>query len=579
MLDKFLQVAYRGELKKEASRQLVDKLKELPVEELLSYVNGDPNCKLAYAEACGQSAPSGEFCWLDKYKGTPLFEQAVQIEKALLQLDMEAQQQREAELTARPEPSTIWARRDALNLQKRMLDLDLVLAEAGGGAPPMEEAGPPGPPAVPAPPKAPKAPKEESVSPEELALLEQEASTADAPELALEQNAGPEGVEGAPQPPKAEAPQPPAPPKPKAPPQQAQGGEESEEEESTEGQSPKKDDKPKGMSVEVKQAGVWEGRSRAGVAPGSNVPVQQAGGNRQGAGASDDLPLQAAEKMASFAVDVGRFLAKAAADLTQSAREHIKPKNFAEPNADGPGDTGKYPIHDKAHARSALGLVGMHGSDAEKAKVRAAVAKKFPALSKEGSSPEGHHLRRFLLGNPVSSAIEAKPGSRLDAYGEAQGHQTAETLKGGLRGGMLGAGLGAAGGLGLALLNKGQPAKALGYGAGIGAYAGGLAGATYGGIKGTHGAEASRIHAARSKHNPPEEKVAFIGALKPLATQAGGVLGAGKSLAQSAYAKGGLGQVASSFGNVAKGFAQKNPLAAAGIAGAGGLVAGKALSN
>ena len=476
MLDKFLEVSYRADRTKVASRQLIDKLKELPLEELMSYVNGDENSKLASLEACGQGGSVGRECtWLDKYKETPLFAKAVELEKALLQLDMEEQQQREAERAARPAPSDVWAKRDAINLQKRMLDLDLVMAQAGATQP-----------------EAPEAKEEQAIGELEQAQAQEmaeggggDAAHEQQEDAAIQQlQAAHGGAEGAPQ-----QQQPPQPPKPKAPPQQAQGGGEDGEEEGP----PKKDEKPKGMSVEVKQS---------------------------------------AARMASAAVDVGRFLAKTAAAACSTP-------------------------------------------DAEASKVRAAVAKKYPGLSKEGSGPEGHHLRRALLGNPVSSAIEAKPGSRIDAWGEATGHSAAETLKGGLKGTALGAGLGAAGGLGLALLNKGQPAKALGYGAGMGAYAGGLLGSTYGGIKGHHGAEASRIHGARSA----EKTAGVMGALKPLATQAAGALGAGKSLAQTAYKSGGVGQVASSFGNVAKNFAQKNPLAAAGIAGAGGMLAGKALSN
>lgn len=41
---------------------------------------------------------------------------------------------------------------------------------------------------------------------------------------------------------------------------------------------------------------------------------------------------------------------------------------------------GHYPIHDKAHAVNALARVEQHGSSSEKAKVRAAVKKKFPDL-------------------------------------------------------------------------------------------------------------------------------------------------------------------------------------------------------
>lgn len=78
-------------------------------------------------------------------------------------------------------------------------------------------------------------------------------------------------------------------------------------------------------------------------------------------------------------------LLKEAKVLTMAGRERIKSKNFAIPKGDGPGDTGKYPIHDEAHARAALQMVGKHGTSAEKSKVYSAVAKKYPGLSARSS--------------------------------------------------------------------------------------------------------------------------------------------------------------------------------------------------
>ena len=48
---------------------------------------------------------------------------------------------------------------------------------------------------------------------------------------------------------------------------------------------------------------------------------------------------------------------------------------------------GSYPIPDESHARNALARVSQHGSEAEKAKVRKAVASKFPNI-KIGESKE-----------------------------------------------------------------------------------------------------------------------------------------------------------------------------------------------
>jgi hypothetical protein len=61
--------------------------------------------------------------------------------------------------------------------------------------------------------------------------------------------------------------------------------------------------------------------------------------------------------------------------LTAAARRKIKPSNFALSG-------GRYPIHDISHARNALARVAQHGTPSEKAKVRAAVHRKYPSLAK-----------------------------------------------------------------------------------------------------------------------------------------------------------------------------------------------------
>lgn len=60
--------------------------------------------------------------------------------------------------------------------------------------------------------------------------------------------------------------------------------------------------------------------------------------------------------------------------LTTKTRKALPTTAFALPNR-------RYPIHDKAHARNALARVAQNGSPAEKAKVRAAVKRKFPSIA------------------------------------------------------------------------------------------------------------------------------------------------------------------------------------------------------
>jgi hypothetical protein len=40
----------------------------------------------------------------------------------------------------------------------------------------------------------------------------------------------------------------------------------------------------------------------------------------------------------------------------------------------------KYPINDRSHARNALARVSQHGSPAQKARVRAAVRRRYPGI-------------------------------------------------------------------------------------------------------------------------------------------------------------------------------------------------------
>ena len=64
------------------------------------------------------------------------------------------------------------------------------------------------------------------------------------------------------------------------------------------------------------------------------------------------------------------------AKLTYQQRKKLPKKSFVFPKER------KYPLTDKAHARNALARVSQFGSSAEKAKVRAAVHRKFPSIGK-----------------------------------------------------------------------------------------------------------------------------------------------------------------------------------------------------
>jgi len=70
------------------------------------------------------------------------------------------------------------------------------------------------------------------------------------------------------------------------------------------------------------------------------------------------------------------------AKLTAAARNKIKGSNFALPGR-------RYPIADASHARNALARVSQHGSSEEKAKVRAAVHRKYPGIGKQDGGAVG----------------------------------------------------------------------------------------------------------------------------------------------------------------------------------------------
>lgn len=75
------------------------------------------------------------------------------------------------------------------------------------------------------------------------------------------------------------------------------------------------------------------------------------------------------------------------AKLTTKRRKTLRKTQFALPNER------KYPINDAAHARNALARVAQHGTSAEKAKVRAAVRRKYPSIAVNGVKTKGKRRR------------------------------------------------------------------------------------------------------------------------------------------------------------------------------------------
>lgn len=129
MLDHMLEVMYKQAQQTSIRNQMADGLKNLPVSELKKLASGE--MKLAFHD---------DDDWLCKFKGTPMYDEALQLETECLELDAQQQQMSLAENEERRarsnERDAIWDQKDAIRLKKRLLELDLrkaELAAAGGG--------------------------------------------------------------------------------------------------------------------------------------------------------------------------------------------------------------------------------------------------------------------------------------------------------------------------------------------------------------------------------------------------------------------------------------------------------------
>ena len=117
MLDLFLDAAYSATKVEQEKRAFVENLKKLPRADLVSLATGEK--KIAHL-----GCDDGE-SWLDRFKGTELFEQAV----ALEQQNLELEAQRIQERMQQPPPDQIWMQQDQIRLQKKLLELQLIQSE------------------------------------------------------------------------------------------------------------------------------------------------------------------------------------------------------------------------------------------------------------------------------------------------------------------------------------------------------------------------------------------------------------------------------------------------------------------
>lgn len=146
MLDEFLEVAYNTQTRKQAEYELVGLLKDLPDMELRKIAAGTPIAemyahldKTAYLDApCGPDGTPKTF--IEKFKGTPLFDQAVALEQQELQAEITDMQKRQERRQQNAADDSFYDVRDRLRVQKRLLELELAKQEVGAAAPPAEPA-------------------------------------------------------------------------------------------------------------------------------------------------------------------------------------------------------------------------------------------------------------------------------------------------------------------------------------------------------------------------------------------------------------------------------------------------------
>lgn len=118
MLDQYLKVALRQNQEKQASAELRSVLDKLPLNDLFKIATGQ---KLAHESTTPSDGPS----WLEQFKGTAMLPAAVELERKAIEIEAA-----QAQAYASNEES--FRGKDQINLQKRLLEVQL--AEQGEAA-------------------------------------------------------------------------------------------------------------------------------------------------------------------------------------------------------------------------------------------------------------------------------------------------------------------------------------------------------------------------------------------------------------------------------------------------------------
>lgn len=126
MLDLMLTSMYETHEREKTASALHGALMQLPKEELLAISLGQsPLNKLAYSDG-----PDGECSWLDQFQGSPLYDQALQLEQKCLELDMQQVQGRAERESVMDQTNQ---EKDIIRVQKRQLELQLAQSKHQGG--------------------------------------------------------------------------------------------------------------------------------------------------------------------------------------------------------------------------------------------------------------------------------------------------------------------------------------------------------------------------------------------------------------------------------------------------------------
>lgn len=185
MIDHYLHVLFEQEKKASAREQMVDAMMKLPDELLHRIAMGE---KIAMCEE-----PGG---WLDKFQGTALHEQALQLEQQQLELDIQRQQARLEEMEQHPMREQLSNAEDQIRVQKKILELELSKSELQRVNEPTLEA-PPSAEPPPAPPVTQTSEEKMKVSSVDEAVAIMKRAAKKAPHEHFEDEIR-EGIEGGP---------------------------------------------------------------------------------------------------------------------------------------------------------------------------------------------------------------------------------------------------------------------------------------------------------------------------------------------------------------------------------------------